>query len=287
MQPTKDRNASSTLISHKDENILIDCGEGTQRQLKIANISPTKITKILISHWHGDHILGLPGLLLTMGASEYSKKLEIYGPKGTKKFMKNIFKSFIQKNKIDLVINEISKDGIFLETKDLILSNVKLNHTSPCLGYIVKERDKRKMKLSYLRKFGLTRDPLLGNLQKGKNITYKGHKILVKDSTTLIPGKKISIILDTLLTPSIIKAIKNSDLLITESTFASDLKKKARLYKHLTAEDAANMAKKSNSKKLILTHFGKRYNTPNLLLKEAKKIFKNTEVAKDFMTISL
>ncbi|MBT4321684.1 hypothetical protein HOD53_00670 [Candidatus Woesearchaeota archaeon] len=96
----------------------------------------------------------------------------------------------------------------------------------------------------------------------------------------------MSIILDTSPSQKIINAVKNSDLLITESTFSSKLKEKARLYKHLTSEDAARMAKKSNSKKLVLTHFGKRHNTTTLLLKEAKKIFKNTKVAKDLMTIS-
>jgi len=286
MQPTKDRNASAILVNHKEENILIDCGEGTQRQFRKLNISPTKITKILISHWHGDHILGLPGLILTLGASEYSKTLEIYGPKGTKKYMKNIFKSFITKNKIDLKIKEINKEGTFLETKDLTISSVNLIHYSPCLGYLIKEKDKRKMKMPYLKKFGLTKDPILGKLQKGKNISYKGHKILVKDATTLIPGKKISIILDTSPSQKIISAVKNSDLLVTESTFSSKLKEKARLYKHLTSEDAARIAKKSNSKKLVLTHFGKRHNTTTLLLKEAKKIFKNTKAAKDLMTIS-
>ena len=286
MQPTKDRNASAILVNHKEENILIDCGEGTQRQFRKINTSPTKITKILISHWHGDHILGLPGLILTLGASEYSKTLEVYGPKGTKKYMKNIFKSFILKNRIKIKIHEITKEGSFLETKDLIISNVNLNHTTPCFGYLIKEKDKRKMKMSYLKKVGLTKDPILGKLQKGKNISYKGHKILVKDATTLVPGKKVSIILDTSPSQKIINAVKNSDLLITESTFSSKLKEKARLYKHLTSEDAARMAKKSNSKKLVLTHFGKRHNTTTLLLKEAKKIFKNTKVAKDLMTIS-
>lgn len=287
MQPTKNRNASSILINHKDENILIDCGEGTQRQLRKANISPTKITKILISHSHSDHILGLPGLIITLGASEYSKTLEIYGPKGTKKLMKNIQKTFIQKNKVNLKVNDITKEGSFLETKDLAFSNVKLNHSTICLGYIIKEKDRRKMKMSYLKKFGLTKDPILGKLQQGKNITHKGHKILVKDATTLVSGKKISIIMDTAPTENAIKAVKNSDLLVTESTFSSALKHKAKYYKHLTSEDAARIAKKSNSKKLILTHFGKRFNTPTIMLKEAKKIFKNTRAAKDLLTISL
>jgi ribonuclease Z len=287
VQPTKDRNPQSILIRHNNENILIDCGEGTQRQLKKIDISPTKITKILISHWHGDHILGLPGMLITMGASEYSKTLEIYGPKGTKKFIKNLFKAFVTKTKIKLKIKEIKKEGTFLETKELMLSSVFLNHSVTCIGYIIKEKDKRKMKTTYLKKFGLIRDPILGNLQKGKNITYKGHKILVKNATTLVPGKKVSVISDTSYLKKIINVVKNSDILITESTFTSDLKEKAKQYKHLTAAEAAKIAKQSNSKKLILTHFGKRYNTPTPLVTEAKKIFKNTIGAKDFKTISL
>jgi ribonuclease Z len=287
MKPTAERNATSILVNHKGENILIDCGEGTQRQLKITGISPTKITKILISHWHADHVLGLPGLIATLGASEYSKTLEIYGPKGTKKYIKNLFSSFSLRANIKLEIKEVSKEGIFLETKDLEFLSTSLVHSCPTRGYVIKEKDKRKMKLSYLKKFGLTRDPLLGKLQQGKNITHKGHKILVKDATTLIPGKKLSIILDNTPTPKIAKFVKESDLLIMESSFGSELKAKAKEYKHSTAEQTAQVAKKANVKKLVLTHISGRYKTPNKLLVEAKSIFKETKVAKDFMTISL
>jgi ribonuclease Z len=287
MQPTPERSTTAILISHKNENILIDCGEGTQRQLKIAGIKLTKITKILISHWHGDHVFGLPGLISTMGASEYSKTLEIYGPKGTKKYMKKLSKTFIPKDKVKIKVKEIKKSGQFLETKELVFQTTDLKHSCPTRGYVIKEKDKRKMNISYLKKFGLTRDPILGKLQSGKDIVHKGRKILVKEATTLIPGKKISIILDSTQTPKIIEFVKNSDILIMESTFDSKLKEKARKYKHTTAKQAAETAKKSKSKKLILTHIGKRYNSSTPLVKEAKKVFPKTMAAKDFMTISL
>jgi ribonuclease Z len=285
MQPTKDRNPSAILMTYKSENILFDCGEGTQRQLQIAGVSPTKITKIIITHWHGDHVYGLPGLLRTLAAWEYNKTLEIYGPKGTKKYMKGLLKLFIPKNKVKLKIIEVSKEGPFLETKDLLLTAFKLDHLVPCLGYSIKEKDKRRMNLKYLKKFGLTRDPLLGQLQKGKSITYKGHRILVKNATDLIPGKKISLVIDTAYSPKLSKFVRNSDVLIAESTHCSKLKNKAKEYKHLTAGEAAKIAKQSKSKKLILTHIGKRYKNTSVLLKEAKKTFKNTKIAEDFMKI--
>jgi len=287
MHPTKDRNHTSILLNHGNENILVDCGEGTQRQLKIAEIKPTKITKILISHWHGDHILGIPGLLFTLGSLEYSKTLEIYGPKGTKEFMNKMFSFFVRPDKVKIKIHEIEKPGLFLKTKDLEFYSTNLKHSCPTLGYVIKEKDKRKMKLNYLKKFGLTRDPLLGKLQKGKNITYKKQKILAKDATTLIPGKKISIILDNYPTKKLEKVTKDSDVLIMESSYSSNLEDIAKKRKHTTAKRAAEIAKKAKVKKLILTHIGRRYKSSTPLVKEAKKVFPKTIAAKDFMTISL
>ena len=109
MVPTKERNHTSILISFKGNNILVDCGEGTQRQLKIAGISIAKINKILITHWHGDHVLGLPGLIQTLATSEEEKVLEIYGPKGTKERFKYMFKAFeFDHNRIKLDIKEVT-----------------------------------------------------------------------------------------------------------------------------------------------------------------------------------
>ena len=286
MVPTKDRNHTAILLTYNAENILIDCGEGTQRQLKIANINPCKITKILLTHIHGDHTLGIPGLIQTLGTNNYQKTLEIYGPTNTKNFINNILKTFHVENKIKINTTEITKTK-FLETKEFFLEALPVKHSTHTLAYSFTEKDKRKINLNYTKKFNLTKHPLLGELQRGKDITFKGKKITANKATILKKGKKISFIFDTELTQNCIEISKNADLVIAEATYESDLQEKAKEYQHLTSEQAALIAKKAKVKKLILTHFSQRYKTPDQALKEAKKIFNNTITAKDFLEINL
>jgi len=124
MKPTKNRATSSLVLTHKGENILLDCGEGTQRQLLQAKISPTKITRLLISHWHGDHVLGIPGLIQTLAKSEYSKKLEIFGPEGTKQFIKKLMSIFLTKNKLNYSVKEIIKKEKIVDEKDFLFKQI-------------------------------------------------------------------------------------------------------------------------------------------------------------------
>lgn len=287
MVPTKERNHIAVLISYKNENILIDCGEGTQRQLKLADISPTKVTKILISHWHGDHVLGLPGLMYSLAAGEYSKTLDIYGPRGTKEFMFHLLKGFAYKDQISYKIHEI-EEGIFLETKDFKLEAKKLIHTAPCFGYAFLEKDRRNIDVEYLKKHhGFSRHPILRDLQNGKDIVWKGKKIKASKATRLTEGKKIAFVSDTAYCKSAVDLAKDADLFVCESTYLNELEAKASDYKHLTAKQAAEIAKKAKTKKLILTHFSQRYKGIKDIEKEAKKIFKNSVCAKDFMVLEL
>src|SRR3989344_5142923 len=226
--PTKKRNHTSIFLQYKNEHILIDCGEGTQRQLKIAGISPLKINKIIITHWHGDHFLGIPGLFQTLATNNYTKKIEIYGPKGTEE-------------KIELI---------------------------------------KKLKLPNL--------PILKELQKGKDISFNGKKIKSSSVSYIEKERKITFILDTEFNANAIKLAENSDILICESTFSKDDFEKAEERMHLTSEKAALIAKKSKSKKLILTHLSERYeNNMDKILREAKAIFKETTLAKDFDKIEI
>ncbi|MAG20482.1 ribonuclease Z [archaeon] len=284
MVPTKERNHPSILISNNNENILVDCGEGTQRQLKIASINPCKITKILLTHLHNDHVLGLPGLLQTLHTQHYSKTLEIYGPTKTISFINQLKKLF--NIHLSIKTTEITKP-LFFENKEIQLKALKMKHNTPCLAYSISEKDKRKIILSYTKKFGLTKDPLLGKLQQGKTITYKNKKITPEKATKLIKGKKISLIYDTSKNPNTIKIAQNADLLITESTYSSNLEDKAKEYSHLTSQQAAEIAKKAKVKQLILTHFSQRYKDTSSFLKEAKEIFKNTKIANDFLTVEV
>ena len=281
MMPTATRNHSSILFNYKDENILVDCGEGTQRQFRVGNLNPLKITKILITHWHGDHVLGLPGLLQNLYRNNYNKTLEIYGPKGTKLFLQKMFEWFYSDIKLKISIKEV-EEGIFFENQDFKLECTKLDHKVPCLGYSFIEKNKRKINMNYLKKFNLKNNPIIRELQLGKDIIWEGRKIKNKLATKTISGKKVSFILDTGFTKNILKLAKDSNVLICESTHGDELIEKAKKFKHLTSKQAALIAKQSKCKELILTHFSQRYKETNNLLKEAKRVFKNTSAANDF-----
>lgn len=284
--PTVLRNHSSILLSYKTEKILIDCGEGTQRQFRKAKVNPCKLTRILITHWHGDHILGLPGLFQTLGQNNYNKILHIYGPKGTKKYIEEILRVFVPTKKIKIEVNEVS--GKFLETPEFSVSAVKLKHDIPCNGYIFQEKEKIRIDKSKLKKLKIKNSKELSILAKGKNAKINGRLIKAKEVTYKQKGRKISIILDTKLCSEINQLAKDSDLAIIESTYLKRDENFAREYKHLTAEQAAKIAKSQKVKQLILTHISQRYeHEGDSFLKEAKKIFKNTKLANDFMKVEI
>ncbi|MEK6826763.1 MAG: ribonuclease Z [Nanoarchaeota archaeon] len=285
MVPTKERNHSGILIRYKRENILMDCGENIQRQLRFAGISAAKITKLLVTHWHGDHILGIPGLIQSLAASDYQKILEVYGPVKSKSFMNKITSVFLLEGKVDYKVMEVS--GRFYENEDFILKSYKMKHTAPCLAYCFIEKDKRKINIDYVKKFGISKHPLLKELQNGKDIVFNGEKIKAKDATIIKKGKKIVYITDTKMNDNCYKAAEDADVLICEATFAKELEEKAKEYFHLTAEQAGMIAKKAKVKKLILTHFSQRYKNTDKLLREAKKVFKNTICAEDFMKVKI
>ncbi|MFH1592116.1 MAG: ribonuclease Z [Candidatus Woesearchaeota archaeon] len=285
MVPTRNRNHPGVLLTYGGENILIDCGENIQRQLRIGGVSPAKITKLLVSHWHGDHVLGIPGLIQSLSASDYQRTLEIYGPERSKNFMKKIVSAFLLKGKIDFVVNEVK--GKFFENEDFVLEAYLMKHTVPCLAFSFIEKDKRRVNVGYVKKFGLERHPLLGELQKGKDIFYNGKKIKAKDATIIKKGRKVTYITDTEFIAGCIKVAKDADLLVCEATYSKELEEKAREYQHLTAEQAAEIAKKAGVKKLVLTHFSQRYKSVGKLEKEAKEVFKNTFISKDFMKVNV
>ncbi len=283
--PSADRNPTSVLLTYEKENILVDCGEGTQRQIRKAKFNPCKITRILITHWHGDHILGIPGLLQTLALSGYNKTLFIYGPKGTKQFMKNIFKTFLFRERNKIEVEEV--DGKFLETDDFYIEAKQMTHGIPCNAYVFVKKGKLRIDKKKLAKAKLPSGPLLKKLKEGKNIIYKGKKYLAKNLTFQEGGKKISFVFDTSANKGIVPFVKNSDLLISESTFSSELEERAKKHKHLTAKQAAEIAKKAKVKKLVLTHISQRYGKQQKkILDDSKKIFKNSFVVKDLDCIS-
>jgi len=284
--PSAEKNHTAILLTYYGENILVDCGEGTQRQFRKAGLNPCKITRILITHWHGDHILGIPGLLKTLALSGYNKTLFIYGPRGTKIMMKALLKLFAFKGEYPIKVEEV--DGKFFETKEFYLKAKKMTHGVPCNAYIFVKKGQIRIDKQKLKKTKLPSGPLLQKLKHGKNISHKGKKYLAKDLTFEEGDKKISFVLDTSMNRQVASFVKDSDLLICEANFSSEDKVKAEEYKHLTARQAAEIAKKSKSKKLLLTHISQRYeNNLKKILDEAKKVFKNSHLVKDLDVVEV
>ena len=283
--PTARRNHTAILFSYKDETILVDCGEGTQRQFRKAGINPCKLTKLLITHWHGDHVLGLPGLLQTLALNGYNRKLEIYIPKGTRHFIDLMFQLFVFQGKINYEVFE--KEGKIFENQDFIIEALPMVHGAKCQAYSFIEKDKIRIDKAKLEKLKIT-GKIIGDLAKGKDVMWNGKKILAKNLTYQEKGKKISFIFDTAVNPNMVEIAKNADLLISESTYTESEAELAKDYKHLTAKQAAETAKKAKVSRLILTHISQRYDCrEKILLNEAKKIFKNTELAEDLMSLEI
>jgi len=286
--PSIERNHTAVLLSYKSENILVDCGEGTQRQFKYAKLSPNKVTKLLITHWHGDHVLGIPGFLQTLAFSDYKKTLEVYGPVGTKKFMECMLKTFAFSGEVKMKIIELSKEGKFFDSGDFYLEAKKLTHGVSCFAYNFVEKGKLKIDKDKLKKSGLPGGPLMKKLKEGKDVSWKGKKFKFKDLTYGDVEKKVSIVLDTAYDKKIAKFVDGADLLISEASFDSSFKTKAKEYNHMTSEQAAEIAKAGKVKKLILMHLSQRYGkATKKLLDEAKKIFSKSSLAEDLDIVEL
>lgn len=286
MVPTKERNHSAFLLVGSTETILFDCGEGTQKQLKIVGADINRITKILLSHWHGDHVLGLPGLIQTMAAQQYDGTLQVYGPKGSIAYAEAMFKGFaFDKSRLKYEIIEIEKDGVIFKNKDFRIESHKLDHSVPCYGFAYLEEDRRRIKLDAAKKLGLSEGPLLGKLQMGESVTVKGKKIDPDEVSTVTKGRKVAYVADTVPCDGAVMLAQDADILISEATMATKIEGKAEEYKHMTARQAGLLANQANAKKLIITHFSQRYKSSAELEEEAKDVFYNVVAAYDFMKV--
>ncbi len=289
MVPTKERNTPGVFLKYKAEGILFDCGEGTQRQMNITGINRNKVTKIFLTHWHGDHVSGLIGLLQTMGNKETNPKIMIFGPKGTEKRVKMLMDAIYFDVQVNLKIIEIDSKNpeVVFNCDDFQIISANMIHSTPCVAYTFVEKDKINIKKDFLDKHKIKEGPYLKKLSAGKDMTYKGKVYKAKDATYIVKGKKISYIVDTEMCSNAVELAEGSDILICESTYASKLSDKAEERKHMTSKDAAMIANQANVKQLILTHFSQRYKNSLELQEDAQIYFDNVICAEDFMKIVL
>ncbi|MDO5860759.1 ribonuclease Z [Methanobrevibacter sp.] len=282
-----ERNHPAIVLKAFGEVMLFDCGEATQKQLIFAKVSPMKISKIFITHYHGDHILGLPGLLQSMNFRGRDTKLTIYGPKGLHKLQEAIFSLGYCKIEFPIEFIEIGSE-IVEKTEEYVITSQNVNHYVPCLAYSIEELKKPRFQRQKAIELGVPVGPDFGKLHNGEEVEVDGK--IIKPEQVLGPprkGRKITYSGDTTPCDEMISLARDSTLLIHESTYITEDKEKAEENFHSTSTDAALVAKKSNSEKLILTHISTRYQNTDQLLKEAQEIFKNTEIAKDLKKIEL
>jgi len=225
-------------------------------------------------------------LIQTHAKNGYDKVLEIYGPEGTKSRMENMFKAFSFEDKIETKIYEITKKRFF-EGKDFFLEALPLEHGIITVGFSFIEKDKRRINIDTVRKIGIPDGPLLGKLQSGESIIFKGKKITPEQATYVVKGKKLSFIADTVPCNNALELAMNSDILVCEATYADNLEEKAAEYMHMTSKQAGLLANQAKAKKLILTHFSQRYKTMEEIEDDAKNVFSNTICAYDFMKIKI
>jgi len=286
--PTIQRNVSSIAIKRGGEIILFDCGEGTQRQLQKSEISYMQIKKIFITHFHGDHILGLPGLIQTFQLNDRKEDLYIYGPKGIDKVVDDVIHLGYFKPSYNIYSQELKEDDC-VEFDGYKIKCIFVEHNVPTLAYCLEE-DMRPGKFNKEKalSLGIPEGHLFRELQKGKIIEINGRKIapdMVLGERRL--GKKIVISGDTMPCNKLINFAKRSDVLIHDATFSSDMEEKAKEYFHSTAMQAAHIAKEAGVEKLILTHISPRYKNAKSLEEEARKIFPNSYLANDFMKVEV
>ena len=276
----------------EERAFLIDCGEGTQVQLRKAKARFSKINHIFISHLHGDHCFGLPGLIASFRLLGRETPLHIYAPKGIKEMLETIFRITETHKGFELIYHELeSKKSVrIFEDNRLEVFTIPLNHRIYCNGYLFREKPKeRHLNMQEISKYPEIETCDYHNLKLGKDFILSDGYVLKNEVLTTEPSKSVSYAFcsDTRYLESILPIIENVDVLYHEATFLHELKEMADYTGHTTALEAARIARKANVGKLILGHFSNRYHDLNVFTDEAREVFANTFLPKALEAVKI
>nr|WP_106779706.1 ribonuclease Z [Lysinibacillus timonensis] len=287
--PSKERNTSALALKLLEERgtiWLFDCGEATQHQILYTSIRPRKIEKIFITHLHGDHIFGLPGLLSSRSFLGGEDTLTIYGPKGLKEWVQYSFE--LSKTHITYPIEfvEVQEGVIFEDAQFIVIAN-ELEHVIQCFGYRIEQKPlPGELLIEKAREFGVPKGPLLGRLKNGEDIELEDGKMVYSQDVTAPPKKGfiVTILGDTKFCHNAKDLSRNADIVVHEATFDHSTFNLASSYGHSTNVEAATIAREADAKYLILNHISARFLQHDLeaLLVEAKELFNNVMIANDF-----
>ncbi|TDS14386.1 RNAse Z [Maribacter caenipelagi] len=281
-------NPTSQVLEINNHIILIDCGEGTQVELRRHKIKFSRINHIFISHLHGDHFFGLPGFISTMRLLGREKELHVYGPKGIKEAITLLLKLGDSWTNYPLLFHELSskESELVFEDEKISVTTIPLDHRIYTNGYLFREKvGKRKLNIEAAEKYGIDK-AYYQNIKNGKDVTLDNGEIIGNNELTFDPPKPKSYAFcsDTIYDESLAAKIKDVDVLYHESTFLESEVELATKTKHATALQAAKVAKDANVKTLVLGHYSTRYKSIELFKEEASKIFPNVLLANDGKT---
>lgn len=286
--PTIERSLPSIAIMRGNELLLFDAGEGTQRQMVKSGLGFNRKTKIFITHFHGDHIVGLLGILQTMSMLNRDKSLDIYGPKGIVGFLRHNIRYLKFGLTFEINVNEV-REGIVVKEKDYVVKACLAEHSIRTYSYLLEESDRPGVFYpEKALKLGIPKGILWSKLQNGESIKLKD-KIITPDEVLgpRRPGRKIGISGDTRPNAKLTKFFSNSDVIIFDSTYGDEYSDKAKENLHSTSVEAAQLAKDAGANLLILTHFSARYEDVNNLVSQALKIHPNVMAASDQLVIDV
>jgi len=289
--PSAKRGLSAQIVKHDEYRFLVDCGEGTQRQILQSGVGFKNLTRILLTHGHLDHILGLGGLLSTFLRWEAIDELDIFAGRATLDRVHTLVYDVVLRGNeppMPLRMNEI-KPGTFFEADDFTVTAFPVSHRGPdCLGYVFEEKARRPFLPEKADELGVPFGPERRDLVNGQSITLPDGKRITPDDVLgpLQKGTKLVTTGDAGRTDNLLEVSRDADALVIESTYLDEEAEMARQFSHLTARQAAELAVKAGVKKLILTHISRRYREKDVI-KEAQAIFPNTVVARDFDTFQI
>ncbi|MCR4742424.1 MAG: ribonuclease Z [Treponema sp.] len=292
MQPLPYRHLTSVLLRRDGDLFLFDSGEGTQVSLKRLNLKWKKISAIFISHTHADHVTGLPGILMLNAQVDRTEPLYIYGPPKVKEYVETSRRVLDMYINYPIVVKEIEAPCIVHSGKDFYVRAFPLEHTKTCVGYTLEELDRPgEFNPEKARQLKVPVGPLWAQLQNGFEVQNEEGKT-VKPEEVLGPkrsGRKFSFVTDTLYKESIIENVKGSDFLVCEGMFEEALADQAKEKKHMTAMQAAHIAKEAKVKRMCMIHYSPRYTDRELekLLKEAQSVWPQAELSRDRMHIEI
>lgn len=286
--PSPKRNLPAYLVQHDEYRFLVDCGEGTQRQILQSGIGFKRLNRILITHGHLDHILGLGGLLSTFMRWESIDELEIYGGASALDRISDLIYSVVLRGaRPPMPVSLIPiKPGLIFDAPDFSITAFSVNHRGPdCYGYLFEEKGRQPFLAEKAEALGIPNGPLRGKLVNGEAITLEDGRVITPQMVTgeFRPGTRLAATGDLGETDSLVDLLRGVDGLVIESTYLEEERDMAKQFAHLTARQAAEFAKSIGTGKLMLTHLSRRYREKDVLA-EAQVIFENTSVARDFDT---